>query len=272
MTRALVVSITGLVIILGSIAIGFLINNTNKVQNRDVQVVEQEISIWYAQRMAEIRTIRDTIERYDMTSNPDYDLAGYLGNELALNEDKGIYDYYVGMADTTCYFGGGWEPAPGEYDPTTRGWYKDAFTTTDIAISSAYVDVDSGRIVITMSAPIRKDGNIVGVLAADIFTDDIQAIVSGYFDEKDSKYAVLIDSAGNVIAHKNKDFLPYADELGNEHTTYYEKAKIPVQIVGSTELIKKVGSDYKGVFRIYTGQTLPEIGATTIPDLPSSRE
>ena len=31
---------------------------------------------------------------------------------LAQNEDKGIYDYYIGMEDKTCWFGGGWEPAP----------------------------------------------------------------------------------------------------------------------------------------------------------------
>ena len=66
---------------------------------------------------------------------------------------KGIYDYYVGMSDTTCYFGGGWEPEPGEYDPTTRDWYKAALTSNDVQVSEAYVDAETGRVVITMSMP-----------------------------------------------------------------------------------------------------------------------
>ncbi len=261
---ALVVAMTALIVGVGSIAIGFLINSTNNVQLRDTDVVEQKIATWYAERMAEVRTIRNTIERYDMTSSKDTDLQGYLADELSKNESKGIYDYYVGMADTTCYFGGGWEPAPGEYDPTTRDWYKDALKTEDIAVSAAYVDVETGRIVITLSTPIHKGDKVVGVMAADIFTDDIQSIISGYFDENDSKYAVLIDSAGNIIAHKNKDFQPYADAAGEEHMTSYKDARIPEAVVGTGELVRKVGSDYKGFFRIYTGKQLKEAGVSTV--------
>ena len=264
LTVALVIAMASLVVFVGSIAIGFLINSTNKVQMRDTEVVEQEIAKWYTERMAEVRVIRDTIERYDMTSEADLDLAGYLADELSKNESKGIYDYYVGMSDKTCYFGGGWEPAPGEYDPTSRDWYKNALTTEDISVSSAYVDVDSGRIVITMSAPIRKNDKIVGVLAADIFTDDIQSIVSGYFDANDPKYAVLIDSAGNIIVHKNKDYQPYADASGEEHMTHFSDAKIPEAVVGTSDMVRKVGSDYKGIFRIYTGRTLKDAGITTL--------
>ncbi len=181
--------------VLGSIAIGFLVYHTNNFQDRETRVVEAEIANWYTERMAEVRIIRDTIEYYDMTASEEYDLAGYLANELSKSEGGVVYDYYVGLEDATCYFGGGWEPEPGEYDPRTRDWYIDAKEKDGVVISSAYVDADSGRIVITISVPIKREGATVGVLAADIFTDDIQAIASGYFDEKSTKYAILVDSA-----------------------------------------------------------------------------
>jgi NAD(P)-dependent dehydrogenase (short-subunit alcohol dehydrogenase family) len=177
--------------------------------------------------MAELRFMRETIENYGMTSDEKFELQKYLAHMLSKNELNGIYDYYIGMEDKTCYFGGGWEPAPGEYDPTTRDWYKNSMNSEDVEISEAYVDADSGRVVITMSLPIHVDGKVVGVLAADIFTDDVQTKASEAFGEDDSKYVILLDKAGTVLAHKNPDFLPKADSDGNEILTSADDAGIP---------------------------------------------
>ncbi len=253
-TSSMVIVALCFTIILGTVAFSFLIDKTNKVQNNQALYVEQQITSWYMQRISEVKTIRDTIENYDMTSNVDYDLQGYLAKILSENEINGIFDYYVGMEDTTCYFGGGWEPAPGEYDPTTRDWYKNAVDNTGYYVSEAYVDAETGRIVITISMPIRKDGNTVGVFAADIFTDDIQKIASEAFDKDASQYVILVDSAGTVIAHKNEGFIPSVDGEGNELLTSYSEAKVPESIMHSSELIKKFGNDYSGLFRVYTGR------------------
>ena len=203
-STSMTASLAALIIVLGAVSVGFLINLTNELQDTETQAVEEEVSIWYAERMAEVRSIRDTIENYNMTSDSSYDLQGYLAHMLSQYESMGIYDYYVGMSDTTCYFGGGWEPEPGEYDPTTRDWYISAFDADDVQVSAAYVDAETGRVVITMSAPIHENGAVVGVLAADIFTDDAQAVASSSFDKDDSKYVILLDSEGTVLAHKNE--------------------------------------------------------------------
>lgn len=242
-----------LMVVLGGIAIGFLLRLTNELQDTETSEVQQSVGTWYAERMAELRTIHDTIETYHMTSDPTYNPVEYLAYMLSQNEDKGIYDYYIGMEDTTCWFGGGWEPAPGEYDPTTRDWYKLAKTTDGIYVSEAYVDAETGRVVITMSMAIRENGNIVGVLAADIFTDDLQTVASSYFDKNDSKYVVLIDSAGTIMAHKNTAFLPSSNPDGSENLVNYKDAKIPEEVVRTTKTTKKIASDYSGLFRVYTG-------------------
>ncbi len=263
-STSMAASLAVLIIVLGAVSIGFLINLTNELQDTETQAVQKEVAIWYAERMSEVRSIRDTIENYNMTSDSSYELQGYLAHMLAENESHGIYDYYVGMQDTTCYFGGGWEPAPGEYDPTIRDWYKAALNSEDVQVSAAYVDAETGRVVITMSVPIHENGSIVGVLAADIFTDDAQAVAASAFDKDDSKYVILVDSDGTVMAHKNEEFAPAVDAAGNEKLTNYKAAGIPDAVVGSATLVKKIGNDYAGLFRVYTGQVINGTGVTAI--------
>ncbi len=264
MTSSITASMAALIGVLGVMAIVFLVDLTNELQNTETLAVEEEVSIWYSERMAELRSIRNTVENYNMTSDSSYDLQGYLAHMLAEYEDNGIYDYYIGMADKTCYFGGGWEPAPGEYDPTTRDWYKNAVSAEDVIVSEAYVDAETGRVVITMSAPVHENGNVVGVIAADIFTDDVQALAADSFDRADTKYVVLIDSAGTILAHKNSEFLPTVDSSGEEVLTNYKDAIIPEKVVGSAEMKKAIGNDYRGVFRVYTGQDIQGAGVTAI--------
>lgn len=251
-------------IVLGGVAMGFIGKLTNDLQDSQTQEILQQVEIWYAERMAASSDIVKTIEYAHMTSNSQADLQAYLAYMLEKNEDLGIYDYYIGMEDKTCYFGGGWEPAPGEYDPTTRDWYQDTVAADDMVISAAYVDAETGRVVITISVPIHENGKIVGVLATDIFTDDVQQIASSAFDDHSTKYVIIVDRAGTVIAHKNNKFLPYVDEQENEYLTDFKTAKIPKKVVGSSQLAKKIGSDHKGGFRVYTGQLLQTAGVSII--------
>ena len=261
---SMITALLSLILVLGIVSFSFQLSLTNELQDTETHDIEQQISIWYAERMAELRFIRETIENYDMTSDEKFELQKYLAHMLSKNESNGIYDYYIGMEDKTCYFGGGWEPAPGEYDPTTRDWYKNSMNSEDVEISEAYVDADSGRVVITMSLPIHVDGKVVGVLAADIFTDDVQTKASEAFGEDDSKYVILLDKAGTVLAHKNPDFLPKADSEGNEILTSADDAGIPGNIIGSDALEKSIGNDYAGLFRVYTGQVIKGTGVTAI--------
>ncbi|MBO4373788.1 MAG: HAMP domain-containing protein [Lachnospiraceae bacterium] len=253
-----------LMLVLGGIAIGFLLKLTNELQDTETSEVQQSVGMWYSERMAELRTIHDTIESYHMLVDPDAKPADYLADMLSQNESMGIYDYYVGMEDKSCYFGGGWEPAPGEYDPTTRDWYIQAKERDGIYVSEAYVDAETGRVVITISMAIHEDGKVIGVLAADVFTDDLQTIANSYFDENDVKYVILVDSAGTIMAHKNKDFLPTVAADGTENLINYTQAKIPESVVNTTGITKKIVSDYEGWLRVYTGVKVEDADVSII--------
>ena len=149
--------------------------------------------------------------------------AGYDGEreqclrfiQDCLYRDEQVFDNYIGYADGSCLFAGGWEPDPGEYDPTTRGWYRDAAAADGVIITDPYVDAQTGRLVITVAKKLQRGSQLIGVLAQDIFIDQIQLTVSGlHIDE--NGYAILSNSDGAIIVHQVEEYLPTVDADGNE--------------------------------------------------------
>ena len=129
--------------------------------------------------------------------------------------DEQLYVSYIGFADAVCIFSDGWAPSPEEYDPLTRVWYKDAVNASGTVITDPYVDAQSGRLVITVAKKLQRGGELIGVLAQDIFIDQIQVIVGDlHIDE--NGYAVLTDSKGTIIVYEAEEYLPTVDNAGNE--------------------------------------------------------
>ncbi|MGN0693125.1 MAG: methyl-accepting chemotaxis protein [Oscillospiraceae bacterium] len=134
-----------------------------------------------------------------------------------IDRDEDVFDFYVGFEDKSCVFGGGWAPTPEEYDPTSRSWYKDASAADGVIITDPYTDSQTGRQVITCARKLQKDGKTVGVLAADIFIDQLQSVV-GQLHIDENGYALLTTSDGSVIVHENEEFTPQSGDNGENIT------------------------------------------------------
>lgn len=249
------------IVVLGGISTGVILSKTDSAREMEVKELAQVVKGWFDEQICDVEIIVSTIEHYDMTADEQMELQRYLANCIEQNDT--VYDYYIGLDDGTCVFGGGWEPAPGEYDPTVRAWYIDTLEKGDVCVSEAYVDVDSGRIVLTISKPLYRNGKTIGVFAADIFIDELIELANSTY-EGTKTYAVLLDRNGTVLTHKNSAYLPTADEHGNEILTNYMDAKIPSKLVNCEGIGKKNGSDDKGPGRIYTSMALEETGITVI--------
>ncbi len=95
----------------------------------------------------------------------------------------------------------------GAYDPTTRPWYKNAIAKNGVVCSDPYFDERSKTHVITYSAPIKKNNELVGVLAIDIslkrLSQKIGDIIIG-----NAGHAFLLDSNNKIMAHE------YLDQIG----------------------------------------------------------
>lgn len=258
--RVIVIVILGCVLILGSITTGFLLARSRQMQEAETENLLSGVEGWYTEQIANVNMIANAISYCKMTENSDIELVPYLSSCLEQNET--VYDYYVGTAEGRCFAGSGWNPDPEEYDPTIREWYRNA-ATNNVYVSPAYVDADSGRIVITISRAIVCEGEITGVLAADIFIDTLVEMAEEAFSSR-HRYAILVDSAGTVLTHKNKNFIPTTDEYGNEILTSYEKANLSSRLIHVDGMKKVTAIDGGNGFCVYTADTLPNEGITVI--------
>ncbi|OCH13847.1 chemotaxis protein [Aliivibrio sp. 1S165] len=120
---------------------------------------------------------------------------------------------YAGLDNGDFYESNQDNPVPDDYDPRQRDWYIDATNKNKTVVTSPYMDVSNGGLVITIAQPFITN-NERGVIAADVsiqsIIDDIQAI------NQNGISAFLVDGDGNFVAHPNSSFaMKPASSLGS---------------------------------------------------------
>lgn len=212
----------------------------------------EEIEIWIKEQEVFLDTVAASIEVENKTEQEP--LLKYLTDFLEnYNEDDVLYDIYYVSAGNQMVAASGYMPEP-EIDFTKRSWYEGALKTNGIYYESPYKDVDSGRMVITLSRKITIGGTVEGVLAADIFIDTIVEMV-GQSTVPNNSYAMLFDQNMGLVVHPNEAFGYVDDEPvyvlelpGNPYEAVYESLAM-----GSKASIEVV--DYDGVERsVFTAE------------------
>jgi methyl-accepting chemotaxis protein len=126
--------------------------------------------------------------------------ASGRGNNPYLLPDKelvGVDYFFIGTPNKEFYVGLDWI-APPEYDPTSRVWYEDPTRLNRTAITEYYIDANSGSVTLSIGANINTpDNRFLGVVATDIFLDDIVTEVNSYKDE--GVEVLLLDESGKII-------------------------------------------------------------------------
>lgn len=118
--------------------------------------------------------------------------------------DDTLYDIYYTNEQNQMAAGSGYMP-DGTVDFTKRSWYLGAKDTEQTYFESAYKDADTERYVITLSKRIQFDGQFAGVLAEDIFIDEVFGIVN-QCEVAGNSYAMLIDQSQGLMVHPNEDY------------------------------------------------------------------
>lgn len=141
----------------------------------------------------------------------DSDVLSYMDSVVA--ENKNISAAYIVYADNKLIMSGGWQPDE-PMDFTARDWYTGAAATEGVYTSEPYVDKQSGLLCVTMCQRVMdEDGNIRGVVAIDLYPDDIVSIVSA--DNNKKRYAFLITKAGTILTHPDSELALSADKSVN---------------------------------------------------------
>lgn len=214
----------------------------------------QEIETWLNRYATYLEVTAGTMEAQKMTDSGT--TVEYLQDLLQNhNKDEIIYDIYFTTEDNHMIAGSGYEP-DGTVDFTQRGWYLAAKETDDVHYESPYKDADSGRYVITISKKVQIDGQMTGVLAEDIFIDQIVEIVNKCETEGNS-YAMLIDQNNGLMVHPNEKYgyvddepVKLTDLAGNPYK------KLSDKLAGNSGKKKEIWlKDYDGVTRgMFTGK------------------
>jgi methyl-accepting chemotaxis protein len=186
--------------------------NMNNIASASLAEAGESLTAWVSEKSDFTSFIGQEIIDRGYYNNKEECLA-FLKDTVSRDSD--IYDCYIGFADKSCLFAGGWEPEPGEYDPTTREWYTRAAATNGVIITDPYTDAETGKQVITCAVKLEANGEVIGVLARDIFIDKIGDIVNELqIDE--SGYAVLTTADGRIISHPVQHYIPTVDSNGDD--------------------------------------------------------
>ena len=133
---------------------------------------------------------------------------------------KSIYGYIRGE-----YIGGsGWVP-PSDYNPAERSWCVNAIANNgNITILDPYIDVRTGKVVMTISKSLIDNQNVVSV---DILLDQIQEITEHAVTYGNSDYEIILDSKNMVVAHSDPGEIGknYNAESGTLGGAILEKSK-----------------------------------------------
>lgn len=177
-------------------------------------------------------------------------LSKYLTAYVENKTDGNVYDLYFTDMNNIMTSGTGFDnvtEAP-DVDFTKRSWFLSAMDSDEVVVSSTYKDVDTGHIVVTFSKKVIIDGEVVGVLALDVFVESL----TDMFDDElmpENCYAFLVDNDFGVITHPDSRF-DYEDTpviIDNAGVNNYNMLKTAISEENETVAIK----DYDGTDRTF---------------------
>ena len=145
--------------------------------------------------------------------------------KLRLGKISGNFaSLYIGFKNNGNYLrydGVQRKPARDNYDSRVRPWFKEALKLDAPVISKPYIDFTSKKLVISISAPVKVNGENVAVVSSDIFIDTIvQSVLNIQLNNMGTAY--LIDGQESIIIHNNKELLKSKDSLFSQVKTIKE--------------------------------------------------
>lgn len=119
-------------------------------------------------------------------------------------------------------------PGDKKADLRTRTWYTQAVSAYSPIITEVYADIDTEKPVITVSYALKKDDKLIGVIAADLFLEDLYNIYN-IITKTENTMTYITDPYGNIILHPEKYFLGFS--LANPQDKYLDKYSVDKKII-----------------------------------------
>lgn len=190
-----------------------------------------QINNWIWEKAVFLNTVAESMI---LVNNLDREYLHTYFNQILANSnlDHSIYDLFFQYPDSYMVCATDFVP-DGSMDYTKRKWYTAPTTTHKLAVQTAYNDTDTGRQIITISREVVINGKLVGVLAIDIFVDQMVQTINA-MDVPIDSYGFLLDSDNGLVVHPNKEY------------GYINDAPVALQDLNGnpySKLIKKIQSN-----------------------------
>ncbi len=118
-----------------------------------------------------------------------------------------LLNLYCGTKDSRFIQSNPEAEIPEGYDPVERGWYKQAAESGTVVVTDPYCDALTGKMCATVAAPVYIDDELVGVIGLDVTLGTVTEL-TGSINYDEGVYGFLVDSSGQYISHKNKEYEP----------------------------------------------------------------
>ncbi|MBO4337320.1 MAG: response regulator, partial [Lachnospiraceae bacterium] len=207
-----------------------------------------ELTSWVNTNATIIDTMAAEVAVNDITLKDYETFHNYLqhSNEL-LNKNGFVYDVYFTYPDNTMVCASDFI-ADGTVDFVhEREWYTTSALTGELFFATPYLDSDTNKSIITISKAVYKDGELLGVLAADIFVDVLVDMIWNANVEENS-YAFLIDQNMRMLVHPDHayDYVDVPLEVTDIESSPYGPLVDAIK-AGSDDMV--FVTDYDGVQR-----------------------
>ena len=205
---------------------GMFITNSvgNSTQNliveqlsADAIAVSNEANEFFSQHIAKVETIAAdcNIEQLLLQTPPNTALVDAplfpsvqqtITKQQQIDSDTVLSVFIADVDSAQFMMSDGYITGP-NYDIASRPWYE-AVTSNKTFITLPYIDINTGKTVVTIAAPITETNtdNVIGVSAIDMSLDSIVKIMNNYI-VGDTGFLVCLGPAGTILYHPNSAYV-----------------------------------------------------------------
>lgn len=97
------------------------------------------------------------------------------------------------------------EPHPG-FDANSRDWFQIAKQTRSTYVSKPYAGAQDGDTLITISTPVISNGDVIGIMGADLKLKSLQRAINEY-EVGTNAFAMMLNKEGVILAHPQSNML-----------------------------------------------------------------
>lgn len=118
-----------------------------------------------------------------------------------------LLNLYCGTKDSRFIQSNKEAEIPEGYDPVERGWYQQAAAEKTVIVTDPYWDVITNQMCTTIAVPVYIKDELAAVIGLDVTLGTVTDL-TGSINYDEGVYGFLVDSSGQYVAHKNKQFEP----------------------------------------------------------------